>query len=577
MQQEFDPVTLTVILNKLDTISREMGIIMTRSSQTPIFSESHDFSCFLADAQGRLISQADGIPIHTGGGGFAVRALRSYWGDDINPGDVFLSNDPYIAGGNHLPDWVIFRPVFFEGRAIAFACNRAHQVDIGGGAPGTYNVLATEIFHEGLRLPPVKLYEGAKVRRDLLDVIRTNTRRPDAVVGDLGAMIGSTLVGARRLEAMCAEYGGAALQRYFSALLDYSEQRMRQAIETIPDGTYRAQESMNNDCFSEAEVSIHVTLRKAGSDLEVDFTGTSPQIVAFKNSSLANTHSAVYVGVSTLFDPEIPHNEGSYRMISIVAPEGTVVNPRPPAPLTYCTVFPAHEIIHCIWKALAPVLPSRVSAGWGKSANPISVCRNEPLYHWHCLPAAGAVDGRDGFEQFGVLPSLGGLVVPNVETYEQCYPAEFERWELRTDGGGAGKYRGGTGAECVVRILEMATHVFRAEGLRTASGFGICGGLDGTPGVNEIAEGSAGLRPAPPYGIMTTGPCTLRLRSAGGGGWGDPFDRDPNAVRDDVLDGLVTVESARNDYGVILDPFSANVDTEGTNDLRQRRREERRH
>jgi N-methylhydantoinase B len=575
MTGKIDPVTLTVVLNKLDTITREMGIIMTRSSQTPIFSESHDFSCFLSDDQGRLISQADGIPIHTGGGGFAVRAVLEYWGDDINPGDVFLSNDPYVAGGNHLPDWVVFRPVFSGDRLLAFACNRAHQVDIGGGAPGTYNVLATEIFHEGLRLPPVKLYERGRMRRDLLDLIRTNTRRPEAVVGDLGTMIGSTLVGARRIEVLCTDYGEVGLRRYFGALLDYSEQRMRHAIETIPDGTYSASESMNNDCFSEREVPINVTLRKIGSDIEVDFTGTSPQIAAFKNSSLANTHSAVYVAVSTLFDPEIPHNEGSYRMISVVAPEGSLVNPRPPAPVTYCTVYPAHEIIHCVWKALAQVLPARVSAGWGKAANPISVCRNEPLYHWHCLPAAGAIDGRDGFEQFGLLPTLGGLVIANVEVYEQCYPVEFDRWELRVDGGGPGKYRGGTGAECVVRILEPATHILRAEGLRTPSGFGICGGMDGKAGTNELAEAGAELRPAPPYGIIRTAPCQMRLCSAGGGGWGDPLERDPDAVRDDVRDGLVSTESARRDYGVILAGPEMKVDPDATVQLRMRMRSKR--
>ena len=568
-----DPVTLAVVERKLDSIAREMGIIMRRTARSPIFSQSHDFSCFITDAGGRLVSLAEGIPIHTGGGGFAVRALLDYWKGEIHPGDVFLSNDTYLAGGNHLPDWTIMHPVFHRDRMVGFTCNRAHQVDIGGGMPGTYNSNATEIFEEGIRLPLLKLYDRGSLRRDVFDMVAINTRAPKTVQGDVGAMVGSTRIGARRLQTLFDEYGEEHTPAYFDALLDYAERMMRAEIEAIPDGVYFGSDEMNNDVFSRTPVRISATVTVAGSDLTVDFTGTGAQLRSFKNSSFANTHAAVYMALATVVDPRIPHNEGMFRPIRVVAPRGTVVNPDPPAPQTYSTVFPSHQIIHACWKALARAVPERVSAGWGAPSYPTMGGYKDGegyvMYHWGGSSGAGAVKGRDGFDQVGLLVSLGGLTLPNLELYEQIYPAHFRRLELRAGASGAGQFRGGTGVVYEVEITEPAKWGFRGEGLYTPSGFGLNGGLPGKPATATLDPGGPAERPAPQYGLQELPPCVFRMESPAGGGWGDPLRRDPEAVRRDVAGELLSPEEARAVYGVVLLPGAGHVDLDATAETRR--------
>lgn len=311
-----NPITIALVQNRLDHIARHMGWVMVRTSRSPIFNQSHDFSCYLTDADGTLVSQADGIPIHTGGGGFAVRALLKAFAGRIEAEDVFLLNDPYVAGGNHLPDWVIARPVFAEGALVAFACNRAHQSDIGGGAAGTYNAKATEIFHEGIRLPPLKLLEHGAVRDDLWQLLMINTRCPELLDGDLRAMLGSTRVGAVEIERLAAELGVSTVMSLFDAILDHADRRLRTSVAKLPDGVFYAEEGYDNDCFGPSDIRLRLTLTKIGDAMTVDFTGTDPQIRGFKNSSLPNTYSAVYAAVASFFDPDLPRNEGTFRCIS---------------------------------------------------------------------------------------------------------------------------------------------------------------------------------------------------------------------------------------------------------------------
>jgi N-methylhydantoinase B len=568
-----DRVTLTVLERKLDGIAREMGVIMRRAARSPIFSQSHDFSCFIADGQGRLISIAEGIPIHTGGGGFALKALLSYWGRDIHPGDIFLSNDPFEAGGNHLPDWTVMHPIFKDGDLAAFTCNRAHQVDIGGGMPGTYNSNAVEIFDEGIRLPPVKIYDRGELRRDVWDLVALNTRAPKTVQGDLGAMVGSTRIGASRVSAILEEYGRASTLAYFDALLDYAERIMRSELQKIPDGRYVGVEEMNNDVFTRRPVKIMVTITIERGQLCVDFTGTDPQMRSFKNSSLANTHAAVYMALAGLVDPFAPKNDGMFRPIHIVAPRGTVANPDPPAPVTYSTVFPAIQIIHACWKALAQAIPDRVSAGWGAPAYPTMAGYREGesyvMYHWGGSPGAGAIKGRDGFEQIGSLNTLGGLTLPNMELYEQIYPVHFNRLELRVDGGGAGEFRGGTGVVYEVAVIKPAKWGFRGEGMYTPTGFGLAGGRPGREAIALMDPGTPRAREAPQYAIQELPPSVFHLESPGGGGWGDPLRRAPRSVERDVRNGVVSVEAARATYGVAIDEATGVVDAEATETRRR--------
>ena len=307
---KLNPVTLALVQDRLDYIARQMGWVMIRTSRSPIFNQSHDFSCFLTDARGILVSQADGIPIHTGGGGFAVRALLRAFKGRVREDDVFLLSDPYVAGGNHLPDWVIARPYFAAGQLVGFTCNRAHQSDIGGGAAGTYNPEATEIFHEGIRLPAMKLVDEGRLRDDLWQLLLLNTRCPELLDGDLRAMLGSTQIGGEQVSALVEEMGIADTLTYFEGILDHGERRLREAVAVLPDGVYRSEESYEHDCFDPANIRVRVALTVAGDQLTVDFTGTDPQIRGFTNSSLANTYSAVYAAISSFFETRYSAQRG---------------------------------------------------------------------------------------------------------------------------------------------------------------------------------------------------------------------------------------------------------------------------
>jgi N-methylhydantoinase B len=568
-----DPIVLALVQNRLDHISHQMGWVMTRTARSPIFSQSHDFSCFIADPDGTLVSQADGIPIHTGGGGFAVRALLRDFPGDIDDGDVFVQNDPYTAGGNHLPDWVIARPVFVDGNLVAFACNRAHQADIGGGAAGTYNSEAREIFHEGIRLPAMKLIEKGETRQDIWRLLMINTRMAEALDGDLRAMIGSTRIGADRIAALVKELGMGEYRAYFEGILEHADRSFRRCVTTIPDGDYRAEEAIDNDCFEPLDDAIRVRLGVRGDALEVDFTGTAPQVQGFKNSSVANTWSAVYMALASYFDPDLPRNEGTFRTVTITAPEGTIINARPPAAMTMNTVFVAHEIVHAIWKTLNQALPERSCAGWAKAIHGTTSGRTDGespfvMYHWNSAPGGGGVEGRDGFNQIGHLIALGGLVLPNVETYERLYPVLFKRQEFRTDAAGPGAYRGGTGCHFEVQVNVDGEYAFRGEGLYTPSCFGAAGGRAGEVGQMDLTFADGSMEPAPKYAVRHHGPLTLRSVSPGGGGWGEPRQREPGRVLRDVRDGVVSRKAGEEIYGVAVSADGKSVDEAATAALR---------
>ncbi|MFY0614285.1 MAG: hydantoinase B/oxoprolinase family protein [Hyphomicrobiaceae bacterium] len=577
-----DPVILALMQNRLDQISKHMGWVMTRTARSPIFSQSHDFSCFITDPEGTLIANADGIPIHTGGGGFAVRALLRDFAGRINPNDVFILSDPYVAGGNHLPDWVIARPIFvgsdehLEPSLAGFCCNRAHQSDIGGGLAGTYNPEATEIWQEGIRLPVLKLFDRGIVRDDLWKLLLINSRTADLLDGDLRAMLGSTEVGAQRVTALVEELGSHSYFEHLAGVLDHADARMRDAISGLPDGVYLGEDITDNDCFDKVDIAIRVAMTVEGSSLTLDFSKSDPQIKGFKNSSLANTYSAAYMALSSFFDTAIPRNEGTYRCVKIIAPEGSIVNARPPAPMTMNTVYVAHEIIHAVWQALAKANPERACAGWAKTTHNNIAGLNPDgstfvMYQWHAMGAPGATAERDGFPQLGHLISLGGLDLPNLEFHEQVYPIHYRRWELRTDAAGAGLRRGGTGVCYEADILVPCVWSFRAEGLDTPSGYGVEGGGTGAVGEQTIEPEDGELFTPPKYGVRRLGPTRIIADTPGGGGWGDPLERPPELVLRDIRDGVVSKAAAERDYGVAITADGDGVDTQRTEALRTMR------
>ena len=572
---ERDPVILALMQNRLDQISKHMGWVMTRTARSPIFSQSHDFSCYITDPEGTLVANADGIPIHTGGGGFAVRALLRDFAGRINPEDVFILSDPYVAGGNHLPDWVIARPVFVgePARLAGFCCNRAHQSDIGGGLAGTYNPEATEIWQEGIRLPVLKLIDRGEVRDDLWKLLLINSRTAEMLDGDLMAMLGSTRVGEERVAALATELGLDSYFEHLNGVLDHADTRMREAVAALPDGVYFGEDHTDNDCFQKIDVAVRVKLTVAGEALTLDFSDSDPQMVGFKNSSLANTYSAAFMALSSFFDTDIPRNEGTYRCVEIIAPEGSIVNARPPAPMTMNTVFVAHEIAHSVWKALADAQPERACAGWSKTTHNHVTARNDDgsswvMYQWHAMGSPGATAERDGFPQMGHLISLGGLDIPNLEFHEQLFDVRYQRWEFRSDAGGPGTQRGGSGVCYEADILVPTTWSFRAEGLDTPSGYGVQGGMTGAVGEQWVQPIDGAEFIPPKYGVRRLGPARFIAHTPGGGGWGDPFQRAPELVLRDVRDGVVSRQAAAKDYGVAINTDEQSVDIAATEALR---------
>jgi N-methylhydantoinase B len=576
----FDPVALAVVQNRLNHITQQMGAVMLRTARSPIFSHAHDFSCFITDGKGSVVSQADGIPIHTGGGGFAIRALLKQFAGRVADGDVFILSDPYAAGGNHLPDWVIAQAVFYSEQLIAFACNRAHQSDIGGGAAGTYNPEATEIFHEGIRLPVMRLVAAGSIQDDLWRLLLLNSRTPHLLDGDLRAMMGSTEIGSEKIARLVTEFGIEQSVAYFEGILDYADRRFRRAVAELPRGKYLGESWFDNDCFDAMDIAIRVAITITDDGVTVDFTGTDAQIKGFKNSSIANTYSAVYTALSSFFDPANPRNEGAFRSVRIIAPQGSLVNPLPPAPLTMCTVFPGCEIIEACWEALGKADPARSCAGWGANSFPISAGTTADgkafvMYHWAGSSGGGAVRGRDGFPQQGGLNSLCGLVIPNIETFEQLYPVRIGKHELRCDAGGAGEYRGGPGVEYEVEITRPVQLSFRGEGMRRFAPRGVHGGEPGATATLNCRPSDGPAFQPPAYGLRHTGPCRLVMASQGGGGWGDPLDRKEEDVLADVRDGFVSEDAASRLYGVVLAEGCRAIDhakTKQQRDLLRRQR-----
>jgi N-methylhydantoinase B len=390
-------------------------------------------------------------------------------------------------------------------------------------------------------------------------------------------MLGSTQIGAERVTSLVDELGITPYLNYLDGVLEHADRRMRAAVAELPDGIYYGEDHSDNDCFQKMDIAVRVALTVKGDEMVADFSRSDPQILGFKNSSLANTYSSVFLAISSFFDTSIPRNEGTYRGVTIIAPEGTIVNARPPAPMTMNTVFVAHEIIHAVWRALAEADPSRACAGWSKTMHGHVTGRKADgstwvMYQWHAMGTPGATAERDGFVQMGHLVSLGGLDLPNLEFHEQMYPVRYIRQEQRLDNAGAGATRGGTGVRYEADILVPATWSFRAEGLDTPSGYGVRGGMTGGVGyewiapADEAADGPTFLPPK--YGVQRLGPARMIADTPGGGGWGDPFTRHPKLVLRDVRDEVVSVEAAARDYGVVIGADGCSVDLEATATLR---------
>ena len=555
MSNRVDPITVSVIQHRLLAIVEEMGEAMLRTSYSQILNSSRDFSTAICDLDGRLIAQAEHVPIHVGALPFAARAMTEFFAGEIHKGDVFLLNDPY-HGGNHLPDLTAFVPVFEEDKPRLWSINRAHQSDIGGATHGAYNASATDIWQEGIRITPLKLYDRGKLRRDVMQMIATNVRHPRDFRGDLAAMIGSAHLGEQRFLALAREFGWETARTGIEAVLDGAERQTRAVIAEWRDGVYFGEALLDDDGRGNQDIHIRATVTKSGSDLKIDLSDSHEQVTSFINSSYPNMYSSVVVALSYLIDPHTPKNDGTFRPIEVIAKPGTVVWANPGAPVTLATNHCGQEIIEAIIKALASACPERAMAGWGRRFR-IAIQGKDPRapgpggrpggkpFIWHFFqarPGGGASAAGDGWPGGGEWQAAGGIKFGSLEVTEVRFPLFFKTHEFRPDSGGAGQYRGGPGGivDMVVETAEPAIGNTAGDGVRHGA-CGILGGEDGLPHRYTLYSGNQPPRPikTKETGLVIRPGDRLILESGGGGGWGNPADRDPAAIADDIANGFV--------------------------------------
>jgi N-methylhydantoinase B len=548
MSSSVDPITRAVIQHRLGAIVAEMGEAMLRTSYSQILNSSRDFSLAICDTRSRLIAQADHIPVHVGALPWATRAVEeSVRG--VQPGDVILMNDPY-HGGSHLPDVTAFVPVFDGGKRLFWTIVRAHQSDIGGATHGGYNPTATEIYQEGLRIPPIKLYERGRLREDLLDMIALNIRNPRDFRGDLAAMVGAAHLGERRLTKLFGEFDAATVQQAIEDILDTSEQRTRAIVASWKDGVFHGEAVLDDDGRGHDDIGIKAQVTKRGSDIEVDLTASDPQTTSFVNSSHANMQAAVAMAFAYLIDPDIPKNSGALRPLKVVAKQGTIVWADPGRPVTLCTSHPSNEIVEAIVKAMAAACPARVMGGWGRRFR-IAIQGENPrsgrgfIWHmFHARPGGGASADGDGWSSIGEWHTAGGIKFGSVEIAEVRFPLHFRRHEFRPDSGGRGEHRGGLGCNLDL-VVETETEA-RANTAGDGARHGACGMLGGENGQpHDYRLISAGkperVLKTKEVGIVIAPGDVLQVRSGGGGGWGDPAKRSAQAHARDLEQGLVTM------------------------------------
>jgi len=556
-----DPATFEIIKNSLFKIAEEMRVVLAKTAFSPLLKSAGDYSCGVFDAQGEMVAQGPDLPIHLGSMPDAVRAVVAAFAGDAHDGDVFIHNDPYF-GGSHLPDVNVVRPAFCDGQLIGYTCLRAHWPDIGSATPGSYGAV-TEIFGEGLRLPPLRLISRGAVNVDLESLILANVRTPDERKGDLGAQLAATLRATERLQMLARRYGVQQLIATMAAVMDYSERLMRATLMDLPDGEGSFEDFCDGDGIADdpsgkdAPFWIRMSVKKTADQLTVDFAGTDPQVRGPMNAPLSVTASGVYCGLKTAIDPNnlIPPNSGCWRAITVTAPKGSVVNAEFPAPVVYANHEMSHRVADMVMGALANFMPHQVMAcSQGTSA----------------ILTLGGVDPRSGrsyvsYETvkggYGARPNKDGINViasgisntmnTPVEILEMAFPVRIESYEVNPDSGGPGRFRGGCGARRVWRMLAgNATGALCMERM-TSPPFGLLGGRPGAAAVVTLTTPDGATRHLPSKGAFAwPTDAVVDMITPGAGGFGSPAERDTQQIGRDLLDGYVSDAAARRDYGV---------------------------
>ncbi len=571
MQQTTDPVTREIIKNALMSIADTMALTVVRTARSAVIKHGMDFSTALFTAEGQQVAQGLTLPPHLGSMAPALEGVMNAFGDDVKPGDIFANNDPY-EGASHLPDIFLFKPIFINEVLVGWSCCIGHQTDIGGRVAGGNACDNTEIYQEGLILPPIKLYAEGELNKAVWRILEKNVRVPEKVLGDVQALLAAVRMGERDLLRLVDEYGLEELKSYMTDILDTTEALTRAEIAALPQGEWEFVDYIDTDGIDPQPIAIKVKVKVEGDEFFVDFEGTSPQAKGSINPNFAYTKSNVYAVMKCLIDPAIQSNSGFFRPFNITAPEGCFVNPQHPAPVA-ARGLAGFRICHAVFGAMAQALPGKVPAAWGGGEIGLTFAGYHPNRKaWVYLefnndgPRGGGPfqDGADGVS----CPVLNAANTP-IESIEADQPLLIERYSLVADTCGAGKYRGGLGMVREFRILaDEATFQLRSD--RTAfRPWGVEGGKDGTLTQNFLNPGTDHEQELPCKHLVTLKKGDVyRVIQAGGGGYGDPLDRDPYAVQDDVEQEKLTVEYVREEYGVVIDPATRSLDLTATEELR---------
>jgi N-methylhydantoinase B len=570
-----DPIHFELIRNALGSIADEMALTIVRTSHSGVLKDNMDFSTALCDARGRMLAQGLTLPMHLGSVPDAMDGiLRRYPAETIQPGDVFILNDPF-EGGMHLPDVFIVKPLFVGQELAAFAVTLGHQTDVGGRVPGSNASDSTEIFAEGLRIPALKYYDAGVRNETLQRIIAKNVRVPDMVEGDLASQLAACTIAEREFARLVARYDLDTLRLYFDELLDYSERLTRAEIARWPDGVYTFEDCIDDDGVDYGKpIPIRVTITVRGDELTVDYTGTSDQVKGAINATPSFAKSMVYLTVRSVMETEIPNNAGYFRPISVVTPPGSIVNPNLPAAFA-ARGLTGFRIIDCLFGALAQIRPDRVPAaceggntgvsigGWDRARGPF-------IFVEFVCGTGGArpgLDGVDGHTNPGVCMCNVPCEVVEVES-----PVVIERYGFVADTGGPGKYRGGLALERDFRFVGDEAILQVRSDRRTHLPYGLAGGQPGTPSANVLnPDGEARALPSKFTMTIHTGDVLHHVQPSGGG-HGDPLERDPLRVLEDVLDEKLSPEFALGAYGVAIDVRAGKVDEAETERVRARLR-----
>jgi N-methylhydantoinase B len=557
-----DAITLEVIRNALSSIADEMALIVMRSAYSPVVRDIMDYSTALCDAEGRVVAQGLTLPIQLCSFPRVMRILLARYGGTLAPGDVFVSNDPYGSGGQHLPDVYVLKPIFVDGALAGFAATVAHHTDLGGIVPGSVAIHATEIQQEGLRIPLVKLHEAGRPNAALLALIEANTRQPVEVLGDLRAQMAACNAAEAGLAALLARHGRGRLDAAIAALHDHAEAVMRETIAALPDGTYVGEDFLDGVGDDPAPIRIRATVTVAGDSLDIDFTGTSPQMAASLNCPISLPESAAFCAIRCLARADIPNCEGYLRPITVRAPEGCLVNPVYPAACGARGVV-GYRVFDAVMRALARIVPERAMGGTeggpflfsaGGTHRGRAYVLNEMM-----VGTWGARAGKDGIE--GISNPAANLSNQPVEMIEAEMPVEVTDYALVPDSGGAGRFRGGLAFTRAFRFLAPTRFSLRGD-RRDHPPYGLEGGSAGAPAghsLTKAAGGTVALPMMPMRTFLAEPGDVFRMTGAGGGGHGDPMARDPASVAADLLEGKVTAEGARRDYGVVVSDGKVDV------------------